>query len=278
MTGDMGNATFQALNVACILRNIHALWRDREVKGVRASNTIFFLAWGFWNVWFYAHNGFWWSWTAGLMVITANCFWLTLVLAFCPIGTKSILFGVHAFWLHPILIAIAWWRIYGFPWDPRLWVAFFVHDLGYLGKPNMDGKEGESHPELGARIMSVFGREWSDFCLLHSRYYAKAIDRPVSRLCHADKLVIVIEPSWIYIPRAWLSGELAEFIQVSRHRAETITGPGDKLSPEERAGLLSGKPWQWHQAVKSYMRRWIEAHQDGAHDTWTRFRQQQESQ
>jgi hypothetical protein len=26
--------------------------------------------------------------------------------------------------------------------QPALWIAFFVHDLGYLGKPNMDGPEG----------------------------------------------------------------------------------------------------------------------------------------
>jgi len=39
-------------------------------------------------------------------------------------------------------VAWGWWTLYGFPFDPRLWVAFFVHDLGYIGKPNMDGPEG----------------------------------------------------------------------------------------------------------------------------------------
>jgi hypothetical protein len=47
------------------------------------------------------------------------------------VGTRSVLFGVHAFWLHPFITAEGWRRIYGFPWDVRLWVAFFVHDLGY---------------------------------------------------------------------------------------------------------------------------------------------------
>ena len=70
------------------------------------------------------------------------------------IGTKSVLFGAHCFFLHPWFVAAAWWKLYGFPWDPRLWVAFFVHDIGYLGKPNMDGPEGERHVEVGARIMS----------------------------------------------------------------------------------------------------------------------------
>jgi hypothetical protein len=69
------------------------------------------------------------------------------------IGTKSILFGAHQFLLHPVFVAWAWIKLYGFPWDPRVWIAFFVHDLGYWGKPNMDGVEGETHVELGARIM-----------------------------------------------------------------------------------------------------------------------------
>lgn len=69
------------------------------------------------------------------------------------IGTKSVLFGAHCFFLHPWFVAAAWWKLYGFPFDPRLWVAFFVHDLGYWGKPNMDGIEGERHPYFGAKIM-----------------------------------------------------------------------------------------------------------------------------
>lgn len=108
------------------------------------------------------------------------------------IGTKSVLFGAHCFLLHPWFVAFAWWRLFGFPWDPRLWVAFVVHDLWYVGKPNMDGPEGEFHPLLGARIMTrLFDRDrraihiggghgyaqlgvWGQFCLLHSRYFAKS--------------------------------------------------------------------------------------------------------
>jgi hypothetical protein len=68
-------------------------------------------------------------------------------------GTRSVLYGVHNPLLHSWFVAAAWWQLDGFPWDPRLWVAFFVHDFGYWGKPNMDGPEGEGHPELGAKIM-----------------------------------------------------------------------------------------------------------------------------
>ena len=74
------------------------------------------------------------------------------------IGTKSLLFGAHNIIIHPVLVFIAWWRLYGFPFDPRLWIAFLVHDWGYFGKSDMDGSEGETHVELGARIMRIAGK------------------------------------------------------------------------------------------------------------------------
>lgn len=68
------------------------------------------------------------------------------------IGTKSLLFGAHQFAIHPIFVFLGWWKLYGFPRDPRLWVVFLVHDWGYWGKPNMDGEEGEEHIWAGAKI------------------------------------------------------------------------------------------------------------------------------
>ena len=98
------------------------------------------------------------------------------------VGTKSILFGVHNFVVHPPLVGIAWWKLYGFPRDPRLWLAFLLHDAGYFGKPSMEGPEGERHVELGARIMGrLFGLQWADFCRRHSRFYARAHGLTISR-------------------------------------------------------------------------------------------------
>jgi hypothetical protein len=97
------------------------------------------------------------------------------------IGTKSVLFGAHCFFIHPFFVALAWIKLYGFPFDPRIWIAFFIHDLGYIGKPNIDGPEGESHVELGAKIMRIFGEKWSDFSMYHSRYYAKKHGKKPSR-------------------------------------------------------------------------------------------------
>lgn len=184
------------------------------------------------------------------------------------IGTRSVLFGAHQFLLHPIFVAVAWTRLYGFPWDPRLWLAFIVHDLGYLGKRDMDGVDGESHPELGARIMgALFGTRWYQFCLFHSRYYAKRHGSPPSRLCMADKLSFVVTPAWLYLPMTRLTGEIYEYMSLSSRIAAAEARP----LPRERLGLRSRDPYVWHAAVSSYLSRWVEAHADGSEDTWTDY-------
>jgi len=45
-------------------------------------------------------------------------------------------------------VGLAWRKLFGPPWDPRLWFAFVLHDAGYFSKPNLEGEEGERHVEL----------------------------------------------------------------------------------------------------------------------------------
>lgn len=181
------------------------------------------------------------------------------------VGTKSVLFGAHCFIVHPFFVLAAWIKLYGFPWDPRLWIAFFVHDLGYWGKPNMDGTEGETHVELGAKIMGIFGREWSDFSKYHSRFYSKKDGVNPSTLCIADKLAICLEPSWLYLPRVNWSGEIHEYMKL----AETRNLAGEPRNKYESMKLTTKSQKDWHDAVKSYILRWVDEHRDGRIDTWT---------
>ncbi len=203
------------------------------------------------------------------------------------IGTRSLLFGVHQFILHPIFLFIAWWRLYGFPWDPRLWVAFFVHDLGYFGKPNMDGPEGEEHPILGARIVeylfdywddcrpfrirggwitklisTIFDRlfgafpeelSWYHFTLYHSRFLSKKNHAQFSRLCVADKFVIAITPRWLYLIQANLTGEIKEYM----------------AGTDARTPAAGRSQWEWLTDVQRYCREWTMEHKGGKQDTWT---------
>lgn len=210
------------------------------------------------------------------------------------IGTKSVLFGAHQFLIHPLFVALAWWQLYGFPWDPRLWVAFFVHDLGYLGKPNMDGPEGESHPWLGARIMGrLFDREitpspddltclcgddkrsgliacercikaryfWKEFTLYHSRFLARRHGEQISRLCVADKLAGCLEPDWFYLLRVIATGEIEEYMDRATHKE------GGKYRNEAIAVGAGRRAWR--RSVKAYLLRWVAEHRDGRADTWT---------
>lgn len=165
------------------------------------------------------------------------------------IGTKSILFGVHQFVLHPLFLVVAWWKLYGFPFDPRLWLAFFVHDLGYVGKPNMDGPEGKMHPVLGAMIMGAwFGNKWRDFCFYHSRYTAQMDGTAPSRLCVADKLVTCITPVWLFLMLANLTGELREYMADSPGEMQNLT------------------PRAWVAQAKKHCRNWVDEHKDSCFD------------
>jgi hypothetical protein len=182
------------------------------------------------------------------------------------VGTRSVLFGAHAFWLHFWFVGLAWARLFGAPWDVRLWVAFAVHDLGYLGKNDVEGRDGETHVELGASIMGFFfGDSWADFVACHSRYWAKRMNRQVSALCIADKLAFVLTPAWLYLPMTRASGELAEYMLRAKERQ---AGSG-YFTAEESAQLNSTDERVWLAGLKSYTRRWVEAHRDGREDTWT---------
>lgn len=136
------------------------------------------------------------------------------------IGTRSILFGVHAFWWHPLVVLLAWFRLYKS--FPKWWqlIAIFCHDLGYWGLPNIDGPEGKQHPTKGAaltaKIVALFmGPSWDVyfFSLLHSRDAAARAGLPVSDLYAPDKYAIWFEPAWFYLLRARLSSEIHEFKQ-----------------------------------------------------------------
>lgn len=172
------------------------------------------------------------------------------------VGTKSVLFGAHCFLLHPFFVALAWIKLYGFPYDPRIWIAFLVHDLGYLGKPNMDGAEGETHVEFGAKIMAIFGKKWAEFSMYHSRYYAKKNNAMPSRLCFADKLSFCFTPRWLYLPMVNATGEIKEYLLMAKNSETKNWNP-----VEEQAA--------WHNQLRRYMMKWVIEHKDGRVDTWT---------
>lgn len=188
-------------------------------------------------------------------------------------GTKSLLFGAHQFLIHPLFVALAWWKLYGFPKDWRLWVAFYLHDIGYFGCEKMDDEKGEEHPITGAALVSAicdrgadpncpccrgtiihsnadeewkcedcYQREyhWLKFTLYHSRFLAKRNGAQFSKLCVADKYAFCLTPAWLYVPMTMATGEIWEYM-----------------------GTCSSSvynPWQWHSDLKAYLKAWVYRH------------------
>jgi hypothetical protein len=177
------------------------------------------------------------------------------------VGLKSILGGAHCFALHPFFVAWGWSKLYGLPIDPRLWAAFFLHDIGYIYCREMDGDEGEKHLLLGADIIRcLFGPKWGSEYLRHSRYRCRRAGLPISRLCLADKLAFVLTPAWLYLPMARWTGELAEYTERSRTR-QTCSSD---YTASELADLNAGDERRWLRGLQSYTLRWVLEHHDEA--------------
>jgi len=216
------------------------------------------------------------------------------------VGTKSVLYGAHCFLIHPWFVALAWWRLYGFPWAPWLWVAFFVHDLGYVGKPNMDGPEGEEHPWLGAHVLYELQAWWA------------FLQQPVVYR-HDFRGGWIPSIRWWNLRRRWVTAYLNmghdgvcwgnEALYHSRFLAKRYGAQpsrlcfADKLSicitpwwvyrwtagltgeireyrqkganPSEGWSNEHGSDRHWYVEMQAYMRKWIEEHVDGREDTWT---------
>lgn len=135
------------------------------------------------------------------------------------IGTKSVLFGVHQFIIHPTIIFFAWYIIYHKRPNLSEFCAIITHDLGYWGSPNMDGVEGELHPIYMAnwwrKHFGKFGEKVAVEILGHSRFYSAKNKLPLSRLFKADKLSVALYPKWLYLLLANLSGEIKEYMIIA---------------------------------------------------------------
>lgn len=132
------------------------------------------------------------------------------------VGTRSVLFGVHQFVIHPIFVMRAWWICYQSLPTLAEFCAILTHDVGYYGMPNMDGPEGETHPERVAswwrRWFGSFGNEVAAIVLGHSRFHAAKNGLPLSKLFRPDKLATALYPKWLYLILANASGEIHEYI------------------------------------------------------------------
>lgn len=133
------------------------------------------------------------------------------------VGTKSLLFGVHQFIWHPLFVLAGWVWLFGRPSLGEL-LAIVIHDWGYWGKPNMDGKEGNTHPEWAGLFFERWGRkDLADMCRAHSRFWAKKKGLPLGKLTYADKIGSAIMPIWLWVAAARATGEFWDYVNAPKH-------------------------------------------------------------
>jgi hypothetical protein len=107
-------------------------------------------------------------------------------------------------------------------------------------------------------MRALFGPAWGEFVLCHSRYWVRRRGGQLSRLAAADKLAFAMMPWWIYMPMTLATGELAEYMTVSRERQAGDTS----FTDAERRDLSSGNARLWLRALQSYTARWVQGHKD----------------
>lgn len=143
-------------------------------------------------------------------------------------GTKSLLFGVHQFVLHPFFTIRAWIWLFGLPSFGEL-LTIVIHDWGYWGKAKMDDEDGDTHPEWAALLFEKRGKQYlADLCRGHSRFWAKKRGVSLSKLCYADKLGNAFMPVLLWALLAKLTGEIKDYEEAEKHEIRGSLGRNEE--------------------------------------------------
>lgn len=87
-TNDLINACFEAAGAVMVLNNCRVLYKDKIVRGVSLFTTVFFTAWGLWNVYFYPVLGQMFSFYAGMCICAANILWIGLMMHYIQLEKR----------------------------------------------------------------------------------------------------------------------------------------------------------------------------------------------
>ena len=80
MIPDIVNGCFEGSAALFQLINVVALYKDKEVKGVRALPIAFFSLWGVWNLYYYPSLSQIFSFIGGLGIVIVNLIWVILMI------------------------------------------------------------------------------------------------------------------------------------------------------------------------------------------------------
>jgi len=90
MTNDMINGLFEFTGSIFLFRNCLMLYRDKTVKGVSVWSTIYFFAWGVWNLFFYPSLNQYWSFAGGIAIMVANSLWISMMIYYIQKNKKPV--------------------------------------------------------------------------------------------------------------------------------------------------------------------------------------------
>lgn len=128
---------------------------------------------------------------------------------------RSYLAGMHNPVIHSATVVVGWIKIFRKLPSVREFVCILVHDIGYLQQASLDGPDNK-HPELGAYMCRVFGEQYFELCIAHSRDYAKKFGLPLSALGYADKYSVLVYPDWVFNLLIHLGGEAEEYHRTTK--------------------------------------------------------------
>jgi hypothetical protein len=107
-------------------------------------------------------------------------------------GLKTLTIGYHSLLFHTLYVTLSWKKIYKKYPSLREFICILLHDIGRI---NQDKSKEDTHPELGAKICGyLFGKQYYDLCICHSRDYVNKIGMNLSKLGYADKYCAILMP------------------------------------------------------------------------------------
>lgn len=79
ITADFINGTIEAVAGLFVLNHCRVLYAHKETRGVSIVSSLFFLCWGFWNLYYYPHLNQPISFYGGLFVVAANVLYVGMM-------------------------------------------------------------------------------------------------------------------------------------------------------------------------------------------------------
>jgi len=125
-------------------------------------------------------------------------------------GLRSYIAGMHHPIFHSAAVTIGWIKLYSQLPSIKEFLCIIFHDIGYIAQKYVDGPD-DRHPELGARMCSIFGTQYYILCATHSRDYSRKLKLHVSKLCYADKYALLVYPNWFHWLLIHFGGEVYEY-------------------------------------------------------------------